>query len=455
MRTDDTKSIADTRQHVMQFIEKHHLLAPGQRVLAALSGGADSVMLLRLLHGEGYYIEAAHCNFRLRGSESERDEEFVGQLCHSLGIRLHVTRFDTATYAHNHGISIEMAARQLRYQYFEQLRTERHMDAVAVAHHRDDNVETLLLNLIRGTGLKGMTAMQPRNGHIIRPLLCLSRADITAYLDRIGQSYMTDSTNLTDVYSRNKIRLDVMPLLRSINPAADANISNAIENLQEAYKVYAASIEQMAAECLDRQERAPGTTTGETTTTHTLYINIERLHKCSSPLSVLHHLLSPLGFNRRQMAEMLEPHAVGSQFNSATHRLIADRSHLIVALAASEPEAPTPLSKFDGIRCTRVMASELTIEPDPRRAYIDSSTLSGELTVRRVRKADAFRPFGMKGRKLVSDLLTDLKLNRIEKEEQLVVCDSDEIVWVVGRRSSEKHKITSTTKEVIVMEKLY
>lgn len=450
--TDETKSRTDTRQHVMQFIATHHLLSPGQHVLIGLSGGADSVMLLRLLHGEGYYIEAAHCNFNLRGNESERDEAFAAQLCHSLGIHLHIKRFDTTGHARTNGISIEMSARQLRYEYFEQLRNERHMDAVAVAHHRDDNVETLLLNLTRGSGLKGLTGMQPRNGHLIRPLLCIPRAEIIAYLDSIGQDYMTDSTNLTNAYSRNKIRLDIMPLLRSINPAADSNISNAIENLQEAYKVYAAHVEQMADACLDRQGSTPDTTTDEATAPYTLYINIERLHQCISPLSVLHHLLSPLGFNRRQMAEILETRTVGSQFHSATHRLVADRSHLVVAPAAPEPVGPTPLSNFAGIRCKRVMASELTIEPDPHRAYIDSATVSGELTVRRVRKGDTFCPFGMKGRKLVSDLLTDLKLNRIEKEEQLVVCDSDAIVWVVGRRSSERHRVTSTTKEVIVME---
>ena len=219
------------------YINKYKLLNTNDLYLVALSGGADSVVLLSLLKEHGFNVHAAHCNFRLRGAESDRDEAFCVDLCRQLDVELHRVHFDTRTYADLHKVSIEMAARELRYRWFEQLRQDIGAAGICVAHHRDDSVETLLLNLVRGTGLRGMTGIQPRNGYILRPLLCVSRTEIEAFLAERGQKYVTDSTNLEADVLRNKVRLQVLPLLCELNPAVSENIQRTAENLGEAQEV--------------------------------------------------------------------------------------------------------------------------------------------------------------------------------------------------------------------------
>ena len=227
---------------VKEYIKEHSMLKDGDKVVVTLSGGADSVSLLLILHALGYECHAAHCNFHLRGEESMRDERFVTSLCEHLNIPLHKTDFETETYSKEKGISIEMAARELRYDYFRKLKDEVDAKAIAVGHHRDDNIETLFLNLVRGTGIQGLCGIQPVNGDIVRPLLCVSREEILDYLATKGQTYVTDSTNLEDVYSRNKIRLNVLPELQQINQGAMENIRATINNLNEVRKIYEATI---------------------------------------------------------------------------------------------------------------------------------------------------------------------------------------------------------------------
>ena len=225
-------------EKVKNFIRQHHLLQEGERVVVGLSGGPDSVCLARLLDTLGYQVVAAHCNFHLRGDESMRDEQFVVSLCEERGWKLHQTHLDTTAYARQQGISIEMAAREYRYDWFKRLKEEVGAEAIAVGHHQDDNVETLLLNLTRGTGIKGLCGMQPKNGDVVRPLLCLTRKDILIYLEDVHQTYVTDHTNLEDDFARNKVRLDVLPLLETINQGAMKNLASTQENLTEVMKVY-------------------------------------------------------------------------------------------------------------------------------------------------------------------------------------------------------------------------
>ena len=226
------------QQRVIRYIEKEHLFLPDDKLLVALSGGADSVALLRVLHTAGYQCEAAHCNFHLRGEESNRDERFVRQLCQKYGIHLHTIDFNTTQYATEKHISIEMAARELRYQWFEKIRKECQADVVAVAHHQDDSIETILLNLIRGTGITGLLGIRPRNGTIVRPLLCINREEIIRYLQNIGQDYVTDSTNLEDEYTRNKIRLNLLPLMQEINPSVKNSLIETSNHLNDVATIY-------------------------------------------------------------------------------------------------------------------------------------------------------------------------------------------------------------------------
>ncbi len=417
-------------EKVRNYIRQHHLLEEGARVLVGLSGGPDSVCLARILDSLGYGVVAVHCNFHLRGDESLRDEQFVASLCMQMGWELHRVDFDTQTYAQHRKISIEMAARELRYEHFRSLLHDTQAHAIAVGHHQDDNIETLLLNAVRGTGIRGLCGMQPRNNDVVRPLLCLTRQEILAHLADIQQDFVTDHTNLEDAYARNKVRLDVLPLLEHINPGAMKNLASTQENLTEVMKVYQQAIQQSLAECVE--QRANGE----------IYIHIAKLQSHPSPISILHETLSPLGFNKAQMEDMLHTlHESGKVFTAEGRRALVDRQHIIVEAA----HYPMP-----AIHQEVVDVQDLHMQKDPSHAYLDADKLHGELTLRPPRTGDTFAPFGMGGkRKLLSDFLTDQKLTLFEKEHQPLLMDGDEIVWVVGRRSSELYCVDEHTKRVL------
>lgn len=417
-------------EKVRNYIRQHHLLEEGARVLVGLSGGPDSVCLARILDSLGYGVVAVHCNFHLRGDESQRDEQFVASLCLQMGWELHRVDFDTQTYARQQKISIEMAARELRYEHFRSLLHDTQAHVIAVGHHQDDNIETLLLNAVRVTGIRGLCGMQPRNNDVVRPLLCLTRQEILAHLADIQQNYVTDHTNLEDAYARNKVRLDVLPLLEHINPGAVKNLASTQENLAEVMKVYQQAMQQSLAECVE--QRANGE----------IYIHIAKLQSHPSPISILHETLSPLGFNKAQMEDMLHTlHESGKVFTAEGRRALVDRQHIIVEAA----HYPMP-----AIHQEVVDVQDLHMQKDPSHAYLDADKLHGELTLRTPRTGDTFAPFGMGGkRKLLSDFLTDQKLTLFEKEHQPLLMDGDEIVWVVGRRSSELYRVDEHTKRVL------
>jgi len=417
-------------EKVRNYIRQHHLLEEGARVLVGLSGGPDSVCLARILDSLGYGVVAVHCNFHLRGDESQRDEQFVVSLCQQMGWELHRVDFDTQTYAQHRKISIEMAARELRYEHFRSLLHDTQAHVIAVGHHQDDNIETLLLNAVRGTGIRGLCGMQPRNNDVVRPLLCLTRQEILAHLADIQQNYVTDHTNLEDAYARNKVRLDVLPLLEHINPGAMKNLASTQENLTEVMKIYQQAMQQSLAECVE--QRANGE----------IYIHIAKLQSQPSPISILHETLSSLGFNKAQMEDMLHTlHESGKVFTAEGRRALVDRQHIIVEAA----HYPMP-----AIRQEVVDVQDLHMQKDPSHAYLDADKLHGELTLRTPRTGDTFAPFGMGGkRKLLSDFLTDQKLTLFEKEHQPLLMDGNEIAWVVGRRSSELYRVDEHTKRVL------
>lgn len=432
-------------QVVARFIARHQLLQQGERVLLGLSGGADSVCLLRLLTQLGYAVEAAHANFQLRGEESDRDEQFCKQLCAQFAIPLHVNHFATAAYARAHQQSIEMAARDLRYDWFRRLAQEQGIRRIAVAHHRDDNIETLLLNLTRGAGLRGLCGMQPRAGDLIRPLLATPRAQILQHLGAIGQPYVTDSTNRSDCFARNRIRLHVLPQLQAINPAACDNIARTIGHLNEALRVYDYANEQFAAAALDAPDA----------------LDKASILRAPSPLSLLHTLLSPLGFRSQQLIQVLQHiHHVGAQFHSATHTLLIDRSQLLISDRAAPqiPSTSIPLpSEGETLRVPlpqgALILSSLEppfhINPDPLHAFLDLEALRPPLLVRPPQTGDTFHPLGMNGSKLVSDFLTDQHLSRMQKQQQLLLLTGERIAWVIGLRIAHPFRITPSTQRAL------
>lgn len=429
------------RSKVADFVTKHGLLSPEGIHLVALSGGADSVALLLVLKQLDYRIEAVHCNFHLRGEESNRDEAFVKSLCQQQDIPIHLIHFDTKEYASTHQVSIEMAARQLRYQYFEQLRQDIGAETICIAHHRDDAVETLLMNLMRGAGIHGLTGIHPKNGAVVRPLLGVTRQDIEDYLHHQDQSYVTDSTNLQPDVLRNKIRLQLLPLFKRIYPGSMGNIARSAHYLSESEKVYHAEISREIAQwqAIDA-------------TRYT--INSAQLTSAPSPLSLLYELLTPLGFNRTQVERILTSleGESGRVFTSPTHTLVIDRQSIIVE-PICEPMKPLiipepGLYRFDETAQIRVeqVDKETGISYDPLIATLDASQVRFPLTLRTTQEGDRFQPFGMKGKKLVSDFLTDQKLNILEKRRQLVLTDaSGTILWLVGLRIAEPFRVTDAT----------
>lgn len=436
---------------VSRFIEDRKLLKKGDKCLVALSGGADSVALALTLRQLGYAVEAAHCNFHLRGEESDRDEKFCTGFCKDNGVPLHIAHFDTVSFARLHKISIEMAARKLRYSYFRQLMADLGATSVCVAHHRDDSVETVLMNLIRGTGIHGLTGISARNGDVVRPLLCVSRQDIEDVLSLAGQSYVTDSTNLVDDVVRNKIRLDILPLMRRINPSVGESIAKTAERVGEVAEVFDDVMEKSVSQVVTHGDDG------------TLRLSLDALKSSPSPEYVLFSILKDLGFTPPQVEQVYktafsEP---GKVFVSSSHRLLVDRGYIIVEPLDGVEDRHVKIPeeglyvydenvKFRVER--REMSPDMEISKSSGCIYADLFKLSLPLTVRRAAAGDRFIPFGMKGSKLVSDYLTDRKMNLFDKQRQLVVTDATGmIVWLVGQRPDNRCRVTADTKSVLII----
>ncbi len=418
-------------QKVKEFIEKEDLFSKQDKILVALSGGADSVALTRILITLGYHCEAAHCNFELRGEESDRDEDFVRNFCRSLNIKCHSIHFETRRYAAQQSISIEMAARELRYNWFSKICEESDCQVVAVAHHKDDSVETMLLNLIRGTGINGLLGIRPKNGNVVRPLLCASRQEVVAYLHRMNQTYVTDSTNLEDEYTRNKIRLNLLPLMEEINPSVKDGLVKTASYLNDISKVY----QQAIKESIDRIFITPEKE-----------ISIEKLMNEPAPQALLFEVLSPLGFNSTQVEEVYgslngQP---GKRFISSQWQVVKDRELLLIERVKTANDKP--LITFEEVLLTK----EFVIPKDKNTACFDANKFKGVISIRKWEKGDYFIPFGMKGKKLVSDFMTDSKFSLLKKEQQWVLSCNDQIAWLIGERTDNRFRIDDSTQKVII-----
>ena len=436
------------RNIVRTYIEKQQLLSSDGPVLVGLSGGADSVALLALLVQLDYPCVALHCNFHLRGDESVRDEQFAREMARTLDVPFYKIDFDTAAYGAEHHLSIEMAARELRYNWFEEMRLRLGAQAIAVAHHRDDSVETVLMNLVRGTGIRGLGGIRPKNGYVVRPLLAVSRSEILDWLAEQQLSYVTDSTNLSDAYTRNFVRLRVLPLLEELNPSVKAAIARTADHLAETEAIYLYVVEKARRELLKEDFRIP----------------IARLMEYPSPATILYELLKPYGFTR-QVADDVFRSLIGESgkmFYSPDYRLLKDREYLLLSPVKKEEEqeytftaddiveeiwrGPVELSFFKS-----VITTDFCFRKDKHIAYFDYDKLSFPLTLRKWKEGDWFIPFGMKGRKKLSDYFSDHKFSRMDKEQTWLLCSGENILWIVGERSDNRYCIDKTTKSVLVV----
>lgn len=413
------------KEKIRKYIQANHIFSQEDVVLVGVSGGADSVALLILLQELKYKIQALHCNFHLRGEESDRDEKFVSDLCRQKDIPLLIRHFNTKEYAARHNVSIEMAARDLRYNWFYQVLAATKAQSIAIAHHKNDQAETLLLNLVRGTGIRGLAGMYPLRNNIARPLLCVTRQEILSYLNQIKQDFVTDSTNLEREATRNRIRLDIMPLLAEINPNIVNTLSDTCSIITSSIPLYQKGIE-------DELKKV---------TINDAELDITKLQENGNEAVLIYEWLKDKGFTNSQLNEITESldSTSGRIWESRTHRILKDRNKLILQGKDKQPEDITVVQE---------QAEKIT-ETGPHLAYFDKDKLTAPITFRTPKEGDWFIPFGMKGKKLISDYLTGIKATRFEKENQLLALCGENIIWVVGHRSDDRYKVDKNTQHII------
>lgn len=420
---------------VKLFICGNKLLYPEAPVIVGLSGGADSVCLLSVLTSLGFECIAAHCNFHLRGEESERDFRHAEAVARDLGCKFKHIGFDVDKYRLSHpGKSVEMACRDLRYEWFMALKSEMNAQAIAVGHNADDNIETVLFNLQRGTGLRGLRGMLPHNDKgIVRPLLCISRLEIEAYLHDRKIRYITDSTNLESDYNRNKIRNKLLPFFEQMFPNVRKGITLSINRLSEDDSF----IRQAIAEKQNLYKDANGA------------INLRLLTKNEPEARLLlYEWLSPIGFSRSQTDDMLKAcEKSGALFQSKNTTLIINRG---VIMPVRDIKISSDLNRFFSFEISPV--ESFSPNNDPLKAYFDEEVLNGEpLTCRYWQKGDRMKPFGMHGTKKISDLFNDQKVPVTDKNRIPILMKGDEILWVAGIRTSALYPVTSSTGRFVTV----
>lgn len=438
------------REAIENFLNKQKIPRDAGFILA-VSGGADSISMLHAFKYLNLKILVLHCNFSLRGKESDMDEQFVKRFCDTYGIAHSVKKFDTIGYAHAQCLSIEMAARELRYNWFREVKKKKKMDYIVVAHHADDVAETILINLSRGTGIKGLTGIKAVNGDILRPLLECSREEILKYIEEHQLGYRTDSTNNSLDYVRNKIRHKVIPILKEINPSLLETIHENCEALKETEAIFQYGIHQLQEQILDCEEDE-------------ILIDISKTLATTAPYTLLYETLKPFGFNKAQIRDILNAHATtpGKQFIAGNHILVKGRkywrlydnskSHSIAITVPTTGIYSLGNDRFEFSVFPR--PENFEIPQDPAIACLDADKLKFPLLVRNWQAGDYFCPIGMKkSRKKLSDFFTDQKFSAKQKKECLLLIATDKIAWVIGHRLDDRFKITTFTQNILMIRK--
>lgn len=445
-------------EKIAEYAKEHGLLVNGDRVAVALSGGADSVALLRVLLSLGVECMALHCNFGLREDESDRDEAFVRNMCIDMGVALEVKSFDVAKYEAENHVSTEMACRELRYEWFEERVKSLRCQALAVAHHHDDDVETFFLNMLRGSGIQGLAGIKPRNEYVIRPLLCVTRREIEEYLQALGQSYVVDSTNLTNDFKRNKIRNVLIPMLNELFPDANAGLARTLSNLKGNNDLYQELVDRMS-------------NTVEEVGPEVSRIDLKELSTLGSGMSTaLYEMLKSYGFNSEQVCEIYRTYrnkSVGQRFLSSSYEVVVGRNCIEIFsknesyMFDEKKIMLTELLKADrqsGLLRVSIESKDSGISMMSVIDGIESIALSmdilnkcPELTLRKWRIGDRIKPYGMKGSKLVSDLFANAKYTESQKRDSWLLCAGEDVLWVLGLRASKLFKVDSKDKEYLMI----
>ena len=437
------------KEQFLDFIKENKLFNRDEKILLTVSSGIDSMCMLHLFIDCGFNIAITHCNFCLRGAESDGDQEFIERFAQKNRIPIHINRFDTLAYAHTHKQSIQMAARELRYNWFNRLAKENNYTKIATAHNTNDVAETFFINLTRGTGIHGLTGINIVNGNIIRPLLFASRASIIAYTKEHNINYREDSSNAETKYLRNSIRHEIMPLFEKLNPSFLKNITHTASILKDAEVIFNKNIEDLKNLIIHKKGNL-------------IHIEISGLtaQKVTPPL--LFEIIQPYGFSYDTAIRMLKniSNQPGAAYFSKTHKIVKDRtSYILFQLTENDHEEyliKDKQSLFKGVINLKLdqksVDKDFVLIRDKAIGIFDSEKLSFPLKLRRWQHGDYFYPYGMRGKKKLSDYFNDQKISVPEKENTWLLCSDKDIIWVVNHRTDNRYCITNTTKEVLQVE---
>ncbi len=431
------------------FISVNDLFAEGDSILLGVSGGRDSVLLAHFFQQSGIRFGIAHCNFTLRGTEADADEQFCRQLAEEFRAPYFHARFNTREFAGSNRLSIQMAARELRFRWFETIREQNGYQYIATAHHQNDAIETTLLNLVRGTGIAGLHGIRPKRDRIIRPLLFLTRQEIDQLTEENGIRYRDDLSNISTKYARNKIRLEVIPKLKELNPNLEETFEANNRRFTELELLLRETVRSLSAKLLHKD--------GDL-----ICLSLNEVQKLSPLHTLLYEILKPFGFTEAvtgDLARSLHGQS-GLTFESGSHVLLIDRGNLLISAKQKAAQPSAMIGPEDTeIRWNR---SEMSIrtgtqtgpeETAPNRAAVDADLLVFPLTVRSWQQGDTFRPLGMNGTKKVSDFFVSRKVPLIRKSRvPIVVNGNGEIIWVAGMRLDDRYKVTPNTKKVYIFE---
>jgi tRNA(Ile)-lysidine synthase len=449
-------NMEDLYTRFQDFIQHKTLFSKKDKILVAISGGLDSVVLTDLLSQLSQVWELdimlAHCNFHLRGAESDGDEAFVMSLAQSYGINCFVQHFDTQTLAKENSTSIQITARTLRYAWFEQLRQAHSFDYIATAHHHNDSLETVLLNLTRGTGMAGLRGIPVKNNHIIRPLLFATREEIEQYAQNKQIQWREDSSNQQNKYYRNLIRNEVIPLLKKINPNLEHTFAQTLERTQAVEHIFLDQVAIFKQKHLTQKQQE-------------VWIDLAGLQNNPPTLNILHQILQDYGFQYLQSKDILATlhKESGKQFTSHTHLLVKDRTAFIISpLNFSTPkkhtiEADTQILETEDFHFTFSQIADLThfeIPKNPQMACLDFDALQFPLSIRTWQEGDYFYPLGMNHQQKISDFFINQKIPLSQKARIPLLCSGNDIVWVIGYRLDNRFKISQDTKKVFLVQHL-
>lgn len=423
-----------------EYLEQQNPELTGQRLLVACSGGVDSVVLARLLIKLGYSISLAHVNFKLRGVESDEDQRFVQNLAKELDSEFHTTQFDTDGYASQHRLSIQMAARQLRYDWFESLMDQGYQ-RLLTAHHADDDLETFLINLSRGGGIKGLMGIPEERAYILRPLLGFERQQIEAYAKKEGWHWREDSSNADDKYLRNALRKRVIPVLKEVDSDIVKAYGQTKRHLAQSQLLVDDYLALLGKLLISPNESG-------------FNLDLKKLADLPNQNAILYAIFGEYGFTDLNALYQLPQAQSGKFLLARGYRLFKDRERLVLEKHNEDPDMPhfyigeTEKNIESPIRLSLKPIGKVGYQ-DPSAIYVDKALLRFPLELRKWREGDRFQPFGMKGNKKISKFLKDEKLSLAAKEKVWLLCSDQQVVWVVGHRADDRFKVTTETEQIL------